>query len=290
MRILVTGAGGLLGRTLLNIDPTCARGHEWHGVTHEELDVTDSVAVSRQVEEFSPNCVLHCAAYTDVDGAERDPARAMDVNAAGSELVAAATRRVGARMVYVSTDYVFDGEHDSPYSEMEDTNPISSYGRSKLEGEKRVAQACPEAYLIVRTAWTFGAGGGFVDWARDRLVAGEELALITDQRGSPTSALDLARAMLLLVENEHRGLFHFANRGTASWFEVGKVVAETLAVDSPRLRPIKSSELGRPAPRPRCSALSPRRFEQVSGRRVADWRQAVNSYLRSPRLGPENAA
>ena len=276
MKILTTGAAGLLGKLVVEAGRD---RHEMIGLGSEELDVTDREAVRATVSRLNPDAVLHCAGYTAVDRAEDEPGRAMALNADSVEWVAAAAMECGAVAVYVSSDYVFDGKAEVPYREEDNPQPISSYGRSKLEGERRLAQVYPDGHVIVRTAWLYGPGKGFVDWARDRLVREEELALIADQRGSLTFAGEVARGMLMLVEQGRRGLFHLVNRGDASWHEVGLALAEELAIETPRLRAICSSELSRPAKRPGYSVMSVGRFERVTGTRVTSWREALRHYL-----------
>ena len=279
MKILVTGASGLVGSAVVSQG---SKHHELLSLSRAELDVTEPAAVSRAVREFSPHAVLHCAAYTDVDGCERDPERAVAVNAEGAQWVAEAAHHSGASMIHVSTDYVFDGRATRPYREDDVTGPMSSlsaYGRSKLEGEARVARCAPDTWVIVRTAWLYGKGKGFVDWARARLQSDEELPLIEDQTGSPTYALDLAEALLRLAEGGHRGSFHFANTGQATWVDVGKAVARELGVGTERLRAIRAEELDRPARRPHYSVLSVARYESATGSAAPSWQDALKRYL-----------
>jgi dTDP-4-dehydrorhamnose reductase len=276
LKILVTGAAGLVGGLAARL---AAERHEVLGCDRARLDVTDPEAVRRVFREFSPEAVLHCAAYTDVDGAERAPEKAREVNAAGTRMVAESAREVAAVLVYISTDYVFDGQKAAPYREEDPPRPLSSYGRSKLEGERAAAEICPGSHAIVRTGWLYGPGKGFVDWARARLLRGEDLALVADQKGSPTSARELAAALLTLVEGRHLGLFHFVNKGETTWLELGKAIAEDLSVEDARIRAIDSAALNRPAPRPRYSVLSVERFERATGQTVTPWRQALQRYL-----------
>jgi dTDP-4-dehydrorhamnose reductase len=276
LRVLVTGATGLLGK--LAMEAGRAK-HEMIGLGREALDVTDRVAVAATVSRLRPDVVLHCAAYTAVDRAEGEPDRAMALNADSVEWVAKAAIECGAIVVYVGTDYVFDGEANVPYREEDKTRPISVYGRTKREGERRLARLYPQGHVIVRTAWLYGPGKGFVDWARDRLLRGEELTLIDDQRGSLTYAGDLARGIFTLVEQGHRGLFHLVNRGGASWHEIGRALAGELSIAAPKLRAIQASDLARAAPRPSYSVLSVERFERATGARVATWREALHRYL-----------
>ena len=276
MKILVTGAGGLVGSLVVE---RARADHDVRGLVRAELDVTDPGAARSAIREFSPHVVLHCAAYTDVDGAERNPERALEVNAEATEQVAVAAQELGASLVYLSTDYVFDGRGRTPYRENDITGPQSSYGISKLEGEHRVENACPEGFIIVRTGWLYGAGKGFVDWARARLVASQELPVVDDQKGSPTYAGDLADALLELATGAHRGLFHFVNQGEATWLDLGRAVAEELGQTTTLLKPIAGETLGRPAPRPAYSALSVGHYEKTTGKRVRPWREALKAYL-----------
>ncbi|HXV60858.1 MAG TPA: dTDP-4-dehydrorhamnose reductase [Vicinamibacteria bacterium] len=279
MRILVTGASGLLGRLVM--ETAARRFHDVSGLARTELDITDRAGVRRAIREFSPSVVINCAAYTDVDGAEREPERALQVNAGGAAHVAEAARELDAGVVHISTDYVFDGKAHRPYREDDVTAPLSSYGRSKLEGERRVASAHPKGHVIVRTAWLYGPGKGFVDWARGRLERGDELRLIEDQMGSPTSAGELARALLRLVEGGHLGLFHYVNPGRTSWLDFGRTLAQELGVENPRIRPVQASELSRLARRPSYSVLSVERFERTTGEPSRSWLDALRRYLAS---------
>jgi len=282
MRVLVTGASGLVGRSLLRLLTADGR-QEVFGLARAELDVTDRAAVERTLAMLRPEAVIHCAAFTDVDGAERSPARAMRVNAEGAEWVARAASSVEARVVYLSTDYVFDGEKEAPYTEEDPPRPLSAYGRSKLEGEERVRAVSGDACLILRTGWLYGAGKGFVDWARDRLRAGGSSRFIADQVGSPTWARELARALLSLVERKERGLFHFVNAGQASWLELAREVAILEGRTEVAFEPMSLSDLARPARRPRYSALAVEKYERVTGSSVVSWQHAVAEYVSGQR-------
>lgn len=279
MRVLVTGSSGLVGRSLLGLLAADGR-HEVFGLTRAALDVSDRGAVERTLVARRPDTVIHCAAYTDVDGAERETARAKAVNAVGAEWVAQAASSVGAKVVYLSTDYVFDGEKQTPYTEEDPPRPLSAYGRTKLEGEQRVSEACGAGCLIVRTGWLYGPGRGFVDWARQRIEAGGPLRFVADQVGSPTWAAELARALLTLTERGERGLFHFVNKGQASWLDLARELARLAGRADLTLQPMSLSELGRPAPRPPYSALSVEKYERVTGTTVVLWRQALARYLK----------
>jgi len=276
MRILVTGASGLVGTELVGCQTS---QHELVGLTRAELDITDAAEVTRVLGEAAPTAVLHCAAYTDVDGAERDPQQALRVNAAGSRNVAEGARACGARVVYVSTDYVFDGLSNSPYRVGDPLRPLSSYGKSKLEGERFVSEICPRSHAIVRTGWLYGAGKGFADWARKRLRAGQDLPVVHDQIGCPTYARDLANALLRVAVGGHQGVFHFVNTGAASWLDVGRAVVDELGFGEDKLRSVAGTELQREAPRPSYSVLDVSRYEETTGGGVRPWRDALNEYL-----------
>lgn len=275
-KLLVTGATGLVGTQIV------LRGSGRYpivGLGRRELDITDADAVQRAFEQHRPDAVLHCAAYTDVDGAERDPTLAFRVNATGAEHVAKAAQSHGTWMIYVSTDYVFDGTAASPYRTDETLSPLSSYGKSKLEGERRAASICPDRHTIVRTGWLYGAGKGFVDWARSRFERDEEVQVVTNQFGSPTYARDLAEGLLRLADGTHRGIYHFVNKGEASWFDVGRAVASELGYVDARLTPITAEALERLAPRPSYSALDVSRYETETGAPIREWRVALSDYL-----------
>jgi dTDP-4-dehydrorhamnose reductase len=214
-----------------------------------------------------------------VDGAESEPRLALAINAEGAARVAREASAAGAVFLSISSDYVFEGTARSPYREEDPPRPLSSYGRSKLEGERLVAEACPGLHVILRTGWLYGPGKGFVDWARSRLSAGEDLPLVSDQRGSPTSVRELATAMLNLVVGGHRGVFHFVNPGEPSWLELGRAIASELDLDASRIREIRAADLKRPAPRPSYSALSVSRYEKATGARARPWREALHLYL-----------
>ena len=278
MRILVTGSRGLLGRTCLALTKD---EHELFGFDIDDFSVTDCEAVDRTVSDLKPEVVLHCAAFTNVDGAEVESEQAMEVNATGTEYVARAAHRVGAAVVYVSTDYVFDGESAEPYRETDEPQPHSRYGVSKLGGERGVAQACPGSYIIIRTAWLYGDGAGFVDWVCKGLDCGETLRLVADHTGSPTYAADLAEALFRLVEQGHRGVYHFVNRGETSWLGFGRAIAELTGRPNSTFESVTAEELGRAASRPSYSVLAVEKYEDATDCRVPPWRDALKRYLAS---------
>lgn len=250
-RVLITGAEGQLGRELLEafaaLDAT--------GLGHDRLDVADRDAVLGAVTGLRPDLIVHAAAWTAVDACEADPDRAFAVNTLGCRHVAEAARRVGAHVVAVSTDYVFDGTKDAPYDEWDEPNPRSVYGRSKLAGERELDPGS----TVVRTSWVFGRhGGNFVKTVL-RLASGPgELRMVDDQRGCPTAADDLAAQIRRLAGERRPGTFHVTNQGATSWCQLAREVLRLAGDDPARVTPIASTELARPATRPTNSVLDNR--------------------------------
>jgi dTDP-4-dehydrorhamnose reductase len=252
------------------------------------VDITDETAVRAALDECAPEIVIHGAAYTDVDGAERDPERALAVNADGSRHVAAAARAVGARLVAVSTDFVFAGEGGAPYDEAAEPRPLSIYGRSKLAGERVVLDLDP-AFAVARTAWVYGGPGKhFPRTVLTVLRARGAMDVVADEVGSPTFAGDLAAALLDLAVAGGGGVFHLVNEGGASRYELARAVAGAAGHDVDAVRPTTSAEfLARyplPARRPADSRLANRRAAAL-GVRLRPWPEAVAAYV--PRLAAE---
>jgi dTDP-4-dehydrorhamnose reductase len=250
VRVLVTGAGGQLGRELVQ----AFDGHEVVALDHARGDVTDRDAVLQAVTTVAPEAVVHAAAWTAVDACEGDPDRAYRVNALGTRHVVEAARRVGAQVCFVSTDYVFDGSKPEPYVEWDPPNPASVYGRSKLAGERELDPGA----ILVRTSWVCGRHGHNMVKTILRL-AGEhdELTFVDDQRGHPTFADDLATMIRRLVLERRRGLYHVTNQGAVSWFEFARAVLDAAGLEPNRVKPIATADLDppRPAPRPPNSVL-----------------------------------
>lgn len=271
MRVLVTGAGGQLGRDVLDVlsgavplggseDWLDAVGvepaEEVLGLDHDQLDVTDEAAVESIVTGFGPDAIIHTAAWTAVDACESDPDRAMAVNTDGTSNVARSAGLVGATVVYVSTDYVFDGTSTRPYLETDETNPLSAYGRSKLGGERAID--LDHGSTVARTAWVSGYHGANMTRTVMRLASGDGvLRFVDDQQGSPTFTADLAPALAVLARRRLGGVFHLTNSGATSWYEFAKAVLDEAGGDPSRVHPIATSELDppRPAPRPANSVL-----------------------------------
>jgi dTDP-4-dehydrorhamnose reductase len=274
MKLLVTGAGGMLGRAV--VDVAARLGHDVRAATRTDLDVTDAKAVREAFLFDRPRAVVNCAAYTDVDGAESDRASAEAVNCAAAGIVGAAAADVGAAIVHVSTDYVFDGSKREPWLESDPVAPLGVYGQTKLAGERAVALSNP-LHAIVRTAWLFGAGGrNFVDTMLALGAQREEVSVVTDQVGCPTWTGHLAGALVELAERPREtGIHHIAGAGSCSWNELALEVFERAGIDC-RVLPARSEQFVRPAKRPAYSVLGSERHEPLV---LAPWQQGVAQYL-----------
>jgi dTDP-4-dehydrorhamnose reductase len=236
MRILITGAGGQLGHELQR----ALSRHELRSLSHRDLDITDSTAVAAAIANFRPEVAVHAAALTDTTRCEREPDVAMQVNALGAEHVARACAAAGAAMVYVSTNEVFDGTKRAPYSESDEPRPINEYGRSKLEGERRVRQAL-QAHYIVRTAWVYGRGGdNFVSkvlrWAESSKLTG-----VTDEVATPTWSRDLADAIARLIATQRYGVYHLSNAGAASRYDWAREIVRLAGLRDIEIEPITTA-------------------------------------------------
>jgi dTDP-4-dehydrorhamnose reductase len=251
VRLVVTGAGGGLGRAFLERMPA---HHRVHTLTHGQLDIGDHEAVMRTVPALRPEAILHLAAFTDVDGCETDPVRASRDNALGTQHVALAARASGAILLYVSTDYVFDGSKGAPYDELDAPNPISAYGRSKLAGERFVRDLVPE-HMIVRTGQLFGGGADYVSGAVARLRAGETVGGIADRVGSPTFVPHLASRILPVLLTGRFGTYHVAGSEATTWYDVLRR-ARAIGELPGNVEPQEAASLGLAAPRPANAALA----------------------------------
>ncbi len=279
----MTGAGGMLGR-----DVALAAGNAGHAVSAQartELDVTDAEAVSARFERDQPDVVINCAAWTDVDGAEEAEEQAMAVNGSGAGNVAAAAAAVGARVLYVSTDYVFDGHKDSPYLEVDEPAPRSAYGRTKLAGEEATA-AANKAHFIVRSSWLFGIGGrNFVETMLQLAADHGEVLVVRDQVGSPTYTWHLAAGIVRLIESTSWGIHHMAGGGACSWYDFAREIFEQAQVECNVLS-ATTDMLARPAPRPACSALATQREGPIL---LPAWRDGLSGYLAQRQTEREGA-
>lgn len=284
MKILVTGAEGQLARSLVERSQF-HRGLELVAVGRPDLDLATSGSAAAVIQSLGPQVVVNAAAYTAVDKAEDEPALAHRINAEAAGEVAEAAAAIGAAVIQVSTDYVFDGSRDGPYDESAPTAPLGIYGRSKLEGEQRVRAASPR-HAIVRTAWVYSPfGSNFVKTMMTAARTRDVLTVVDDQIGSPTSALDLADGLLRMIDvwaaEPHRGVgatYHLGGSGETSWCGLARaVMAECRAKNLPAadVRPIATSDWPTKAHRPANSVLDSREFERVFGFRMPDWRDSV---------------
>ncbi|WP_432118192.1 dTDP-4-dehydrorhamnose reductase [Streptomyces sp. bgisy032] len=288
MRWLVTGAGGMLGRDV--VEELTRRGGTVVGLDRAALDVTRPDAVDAALREHTPDLVVNCAAYTAVDDAETDEARALEVNGLGPRLLARACAAHDARLVHVSTDYVFSGQaRTAPYPEDHPTGPRTAYGRTKLAGEQAVLEELPGASAIVRTAWLYGEHGtSFVRTMIDLEARRDTLDVVDDQRGQPTWSADVAERIADLgprLGPDAHGVFHATNCGEATWYELAREVFSLLGADPDRVRPTSSAAFPRPAPRPAYSALAHGRWQEIGLPRPREWRSALHEAL--PRIRKE---
>ena len=282
MRIAVTGATGMLAKALL--PQLQSAGHEVLALRREQADVTSFAALRGAIEPFAPQWVVHLAAFTSVDDCERDSELAFRVNGLGARNAALAAGACGAAVLTISTDYVFDGRATRPYREYDAAAPLSVYGKSKWAGEQAVREVAPR-HVIVRTAWLFGAGGAnFVDSILRKARHAEPLAVVDDQRGSPTWTGDLARALVRLLAGGEFGTYHCTNGGDCTWHELAEHVVTRSGHGGPVER-TTAAALARPATRPAYSVLDGSWCEHVTGQRMPHWKDAVDRYLGSVLAG-----
>lgn len=274
MRILITGGHGQLGRALqaaLTADEVTALGRS-------DLDIADREQVSAALSRFRPQVVIHAAAWTDTAGCERDPARALHVNGEGAGIVAEACRATGAAMLYVSTNEVFDGDKTEPYAENDSPNPINAYGRSKLEGEKRV-QAALDDHSIIRTSWLYGPGR---DSFPEKILAAAQdrkaLRLVTDEVASPTWTVDLARAISSLAHEGATAVYHLTNAGTCSRKEWAEEIIRLAGLSDVEVEATTQAEFGAPIRKPPFSALANTNAARL-GITVRPWREALADHF-----------
>jgi len=276
IRYLVTGAGGQLGRGLL-AELAGHRGAEAVGLDRRRLDVTRRDDVEAAVAALAPDVIVHAAAWTAVDACELDPPRALAVNGLGTRHVAEAARRVGAHVVYVSTDYVFDGTA-GPYDEWDVPHPLSAYGRSKWAGEQELGVEA----TIVRTSWVVGHGGrNFVATMCELAAGSGEVRVVDDQWGSPSFVADLAPAILRLGRERRAGVWHLTNQGETTWWQLAIAVFRAVGADPARVVPIRTDQLDppRPAPRPLRATLLNRAWELEGYPALPHWEESLARYL-----------
>jgi dTDP-4-dehydrorhamnose reductase len=282
VKALITGAAGQLGRALMALAPADAIVR---GVSHGQLDIADAAAVAALLSEYRPDALINAAGFTRVDDAEKEPEAAQRTNAAGPAVLAAACRSLGVWLVQVSTDYVFDGEQSRPYAPAARTNPLSVYGRTKLQGEQAVTRELPSHSTVVRTSWLYAADGrNFLTTMLHLLRSRPQLTVVSDQVGAPTSIAGLARVLWALAQRRASGLHHWCDSGVASWYDFAVAIAEEavslgVLASAPPILPIASADYPVAARRPPYSLLDKRATERLLGVSAPHWRQALRATL-----------
>lgn len=297
MKILLLGHKGMLGSDLLS---KLSTEHEVVGMDKEEIDIVSTRDCKKAINEITPEIVINAAAYTNVDGCETAREDCFAVNAEAVKNISEACRDKKIRIIHFSTDYVFDGTARQPYKEDHQCNPINVYGESKLAGEKYL-QSLSDNYVLIRTSWLYGVKGkNFVqailekakaknyindtmEKAKTKSTKPSTIEVVDDQVGSPTYTKDLAAAVDLLIEQRAKGIFHVTNRGNCNWYQFAVRILQEACFDNIQVKPIKTTELQRPAMRPAYSILSNQKFIQVTGKTLQPWQLALQEYLQSYR-------
>lgn len=282
MKVLVTGSAGQLGQDLVLL--LQAQGHEVLGCDRQEMDITDLDQCVEIIGGFAPDAVIHCAAHTAVDVAETDIDAAYLINATGSRNVALAAEKAGAKLVYISTDYVFDGMGTQPYHEYDNTDPQSIYGKSKRAGEILV-QSLSSKFFIVRTSWVYGKYGN--NFVKTMLKLGQEkplLQVVDDQKGSPTYTVDLANFLLELIQTEKYGVYHASNTEFCTWYEFTQAIfaeaEDILGLKfTAKLEPCSTEQFPRPAPRPQYSVMEHLAIRTNGFQDIRPWREGLRDFL-----------
>jgi len=290
MKVLVTGANGQLGQDVTRV--FTETGHDVVGCGKEELDITNLAHCSRVISSLKPDFIIHCAAYTAVDAAESDTEGAYLVNAIGTRNIAVSAEKIGTTVVYMSTDYVFSGSSMTAYTEYDDTDPQTIYGRSKLVGEQMIRDFCSK-WFIVRTSWVFGLHGK--NFVKTMLGLGQEKPLIkvvNDQKGSPTYTVHLAQFLLNLISTEKYGVYHASNCGSCTWFEFTEAIFEEardhLGLEiTALLQPCTTAEFPRPAPRPANSTMDHLAIRLNKSQDLPHWREGLKQFMLDMKQHPE---
>ena len=283
-RILAIGAKGMLGRDLMEILRSSGRADplkdfEVAGWDIDEIDIRQEGSVLSKIERFRPDIVINLAAYTDVDACEANRDEAFQVNAEGMRHIAMAAKSCGAKVVYLSTDYVFDGKKKEPYLESDPPNPLNIYGRTKLKGEEYLQEQVRD-HLIIRTQWLYGKHGkNFVSSILRQAREKQTLTIVNDQTGSPTYTVDLSKAIRTLIQHNSRGIFHVANREVCTWYAFGQAILKFSRIEGVSLIPISSKELSRRAVRPSYSILNTEKLRRETGMSLRSWPEALKEYL-----------
>ncbi len=275
MKVLLLGHKGMLGNDLMT---QFRHRHDVIGMDREEIDITRASECRRAVAEIQPQMVINAAGYTNVDACETAKEECFAVNAEAVKNIAQACHDKNITVVHYSTDYVFDGNADHPYTEEDPCNPINTYGASKLAGEHHLKRLT-DNFILIRTAWLYGAKGkNFVSAVLDRARDTGRLTVVDDQMGSPTCTRDLAAATELLVDKNARGIFHVTNRGYCTWYDFARKILKEARLDQVELSPMKTSELQRAARRPAYSVLGMQKFVAATGKTMQPWQLAFSDY------------
>ena len=277
MRVLVTGVKGQLGYDVMN--ELAKRGYEGVGVDVDEMDITDARKVDEVITKAQVDKVVHCAAYTAVDAAEDNVELCRRVNAEGTENIAKVCKRLDLPMVYLSTDYVFDGEGERPWEPDDERDPLNVYGQTKYEGELAVERNL-DKYFIVRIAWVFGVNGkNFIKTMLNLAQNHDTITVVDDQVGSPTYTYDLARLLVDMIETEKYGRYHATNEGLCTWYEFAKEIFRQAGVDV-KVVPVTSEQFQAKAKRPHNSRMNKDKLEAMGFQRLPSWQDALSRYLR----------
>lgn len=277
MKVLVTGARGMLAHDLI---PLLRKTHKVVAFSREDLDITERASVFGRIKKEAPGIVINCAAYTKVDKAEEEREKAFLVNGLGVQNLAMICHNMDIPLCHISTDYVFDGRKDRPYTPFDATNPVNTYGESKLAGERYI-QWLMNSFYIIRTSWLYGRGGSnFVSTIVSLAKQKKEIRVVKDQKGSPTSTVSLSLAILDLIGSGAFGIYHFTDgtEGGISWFDFAKEIIRLTGYKT-RVIPIVTDQLPRPAKRPANSVLDTAVFSMVTGRKPTDWKEALRGHL-----------
>lgn len=276
MKILVTGINGQLGYDVVR--EGLKRGFNMHGIGREDLDITIKENVYQYVKKVNPDAIIHCAAYTAVDKAEDDKETCWNVNVEGTKYLATAAKEVNAKFMYISTDYVFDGEGDSPFEETDTPNPVGYYGLTKHEGGKLVAELLEE-FFIVRISWVFGINGhNFIETMLKLSESRNKLNIVGDQFGSPTYTFDLARLLVDMVQSDKYGIYHASNEGFCNWTEFATEIFKQANKDV-KINSIKTEEYPTRAVRPKNSRMSKQKLIDNGFAPLPKWQDAIKHYL-----------
>jgi len=279
IKVLLTGSKGMLAQAFLKLRPS---GWNIMATDIEELDITQISGVEKTIRAFQPGIIINCAAYTRVDDCEREKESCFKINAVGPDNLAFSAHRIGAKLVHFSTDYVYDGNKKSPYSEDDLPHPINNYGMSKLKGEEEIRKRMDD-FLIIRTQWLFGHGGNhFVKTILKLAEDHDSLKVVNDQIGSPTFTEDMAEATIELIEMAQKGTFHVVNSGECSWYDFASMIIKMTGLKT-KIDPCLTSEFPRPAKRPAYSVLSTQKVVSVLGRPLPDWEIGLKYFLTGKR-------